>query len=474
MRGTNDVRTWPGAEVRARYGRGMAPVRTAAWLAWVETAVLTLSVPMLGRWLRPEDPFLLGGTFSWSCLAVLLVALRYGSVHGLACASALGLGVAAAWYAGLLPAAAFPLESCFGLLVVGGVCGEFRDVWARRVARAERWSEELRAQLERFSRVFHLLRASHDRLEQRLVGGAPSLREVLTTLRKRLVLPPPGESPLKALGEVLLGMMASHGGVQAAALHGVEEGGRLREEPVAVLGACRASGEEPLVREALRRGQMMSVSSFAGAEDGTALLAALPLVGVDGRVWGLVAISEMQFISFNDDTLRLLSVLGAHVGDVISQVRLAERSGDAFLEVERRLLAARRDGQHAGVVALWLEGTRDLGWLEVLAERCRVLDAVWRVPRADGTSQALFLLPLTDGEGIGRFLARCEEVLAPWLREASPPCRLLTRAWSFQPGDRVEELLTQLRRTCETDAMEGVVAPVPGTGAAERELSLVG
>jgi hypothetical protein len=328
------------AETGRSAGPGEVAVSRASWRAWAETVVVSGLAPVLGGWLRPEDPFYLEGPFCWPVLAVVLGGLRHGMVRGLSGALGLGLGMAAAWkWTGQSAGAPFPAEPCFGLLVLAVVSGEFREVWSRRLTQAERHSEERRARLERLSRVHHLLRTSHERLEERLASGAPSLGELLLTLSRQLAAAG-SEAPLRALGETLLGLAVGHGGVQAAALYGLAEDGRLEAEPVAVLGGCRVGEEEPLVREALRSGRLVSVKSFAEEEVGSRLLVAVPLVDVDGRVRGVMAISEMQFISFNEDTLQLLAVLGAHVGDLLAEgERGATREpGEvAGLERKRRL-----------------------------------------------------------------------------------------------------------------------------------------
>jgi polysaccharide biosynthesis protein PelD len=327
---------WSAGPVEMREPAGAA-VSRAAWRDWVETVVVTGLAPALGGWLRPEDPFFLGGPFCWPALAVVVVGLRHGLVHGLGSALALGLGMAAAWkWTSPHAGGTFPAEPCFGLLVLAVVSGEFREVWLRRLTQAERRSEEQRARLERLSRVHHLLRTSHERLEERLAIGAPSLGELLAILNRRLAAAG-AEPPLRALGETLLGLAMGHGGVQAAALYGLAEDGRLEVEPAAVLGGCRAGEEDPLVREALRSGRPVSVRSFAEGAAGSRLLLAVPLVDVEGRVRGVMAVSEMQFISFNDDTLRLLAVLGAHVGDL-----LAERAPEAARDVEEKPCLERR------------------------------------------------------------------------------------------------------------------------------------
>lgn len=281
---------------------------------WLETVASAVAVFLLGRWLRPEDPYFLGGPFSWPVLVVVLVGLQHGVARGLGAAVALGLGMTIAPGAPMGPG--FPGETCLGLLSAAVIAGGFHGRWYRRLAHAEHQAGEARVRWERLSREWYLLRASHERLEERLVGGAPSLREVLSQLEA----PGSGEEPPRVMGERLLGLVASHCGVQAAALYALEDG-RWGAEPVAVLGACGVRSEDPLVRAALGSRRLASACSFSESGGDSKLLAAVPLVDGDGCVRGVLAISEMQFISFNDDTLRLLAALGRHVGELLARVR---------------------------------------------------------------------------------------------------------------------------------------------------------
>ncbi|MDC0707368.1 GAF domain-containing protein [Stigmatella sp. ncwal1] len=442
--------------------------RPGAWVGWVETTLFVAAIPLLGSQLRPDDLFLLTAPFPWACMAVLLIALRYGGFHGMACALALIFGGISAWRLGI-PGARLALEPSVGLLIVGCVAGEFRDGWLRRQQQADQQGQELRSRLMRLSRGYHLLRASQERMEQRLAGSAPSLRQSLSALHERLATLPSGEPRLEALGGVLLGLMASHGGVQAAALHAIDDAGRWKAEPAATFGKCLAHAEDPLVKEALRRGRMVSVRAFAAEAPASPLLAAIPLVDVDEHVWGVVAISEMPFIAFNEDTLRLLAVLAAHAGDALAQEEPARESAAVFVQIEKGLRAARRDGQVAGVVALRMQGPLASERMEALTAHHRVLDGMWRLQRPDGVITMLFLLSLTTPSGVKQFIQRLEKTLG---QRAPFPGQGWVRSWPYQPHEPVEPLLAELRRTCEADEMEDRTRQCNRSGTAELGLSL--
>jgi polysaccharide biosynthesis protein PelD len=317
-----------------REGEGLVERETrgprATWLPWAEAVVLSLAVALLGRWIRPADPLFFEGPFCWPVLVVLLVGLHHGLAPGLVSAGVLGLGLA-------LASGTFLSEALIGLLVTAVVSGEFHGNWSRRLVRAESICGEQRTELERLSRSYHLLRASHARLEERLAGGAPSLREVLSQLEGQLAEVPASEERLRAMGEALLGLVASHCGVQTAALYALTEEERLEAEPVAVLGGCRASDEDPLVRESLRTGRLVSACSFMDIREDSGLLVVLPLVGGGGRLRGVLAISEMRFTAFHHDTLLLLAVLGEHVGELLARTAPGTCSEKEYQRYSRRV-----------------------------------------------------------------------------------------------------------------------------------------
>eukprot|EP00493_Phyllostaurus_siculus_P025961 UN26306 len=66
-----------------------------------------------------------------------------------------------------------------GYLIVIMIAGEFRDVWERTNQQQSIELEYVTNRLETFTRQYHLINSSHDRIEQMLAGHTLSLRESL-------------------------------------------------------------------------------------------------------------------------------------------------------------------------------------------------------------------------------------------------------------------------------------------------------
>jgi hypothetical protein len=232
------------------------------WVAWCETLILTAVALGLGALARPADPLFAQAQFPWPLLGPLLAALRYGFAHGLVSGLLVGLGTQG-WLAvagtGELDT---PLLPIVGLLCCALIAGEFRDAWQRRLTRLQRVAEYSEARLGEFTRAYHLLRLSHDQLEQRLAGTSHSLREALFDLRRNLgprLRHDCGVDPCGGLGDEVLAMFAEYGALATVALHAIDSdsnGPRLGAV-CAELGEPEAvTADDRLVTLALQSGDL--------------------------------------------------------------------------------------------------------------------------------------------------------------------------------------------------------------------------
>ena len=315
-------------------------VAAPRWQAWLETLVLAAAFIAGGVLLDRSDPFLLHRGFSWLVLAPLLAGLRYGSVSGIGCGAvqALALAIAGRWGLTSVPGGA--LEIVLGWLAAGLLAGEFRDAWVRRGERLQLLAGRLRIRHERLARAYHALKASHDRLQRGAPGRPSTLRDALDAFRREAI-DRIDDASWGAVGGRILALFSAHAFAHAATLHAVDGEGRPGPA-IASLGSCQGTEDDPLVREAARLGEVVSVRE---EDAGSLVLAAVPLVDLGGRVHAVVAIHDMPFVAFHADTLHLLAVLGGHVGEVVSRALAPPLGAPGFLRSLRRAAAdARRNG----------------------------------------------------------------------------------------------------------------------------------
>jgi hypothetical protein len=285
-----------------------------AWQAWLETAALAAALVAIGVLLDRRDPFLLQRGFSWLTLAPVLAGLRHGSTRGLACGALQAVALAIASRFDLTPVPDSFMEMVLGWLVTALVAGEFHDSWLRRCRHSEASADQMRLRYEGLGRAYLALKASHDRLQRDTPGRPASLRDALAAFRCELADRPELRS-MEWLGGRILAFFCEHAFVRAGALHPVDARGRPGPA-VASLGEGTGVEPDPLVSKAARDGMTMSVRN---AGEGSHVLAAVPLVDAAGRVRAVVAVRDMPFVALHAETLKLLAMLGGHLGDLVSR-----------------------------------------------------------------------------------------------------------------------------------------------------------
>ena len=93
-----------------------------------------------------------------------------------------------------------------------------------------------RLRLDEFARAYHVLKVSHDALEQKVAGGTQNLREALQTLRRQLLAAKQPDRPLLGIENAILALFSHYGWVQTAALFSVDEKGNVEAKAVATMG----------------------------------------------------------------------------------------------------------------------------------------------------------------------------------------------------------------------------------------------
>lgn len=383
---------------------------------WVETAVLTLGPVLLAWVIRPHDPLFVISGFPWLAFAPLMAGLRYGFAHGFASALALAFLMGAGHRLGLGgPEAAEAFEALpgariVGTLVVGMLAGEFSDRWVRRIQRLRVVGRYRQQRLEEFSRAYHLLKVSHDRLEERMAGSTTSLRGALLALRTRL-----SDGQVRGLvdvGDAIMDLFAEHGWVQVAGLHEVDDRGRVVPEPVGRLGAVgRIDPDQPLVRRAVETRSLVTVRELPEA---SGALAVVPLSNVDRTLVGVVVIHEMPFVAFTEEHLYLLVVLGGHTADILLAAEQALGASDpAAQDFLRSLRRAYEDYRlydlpsSLAAVSFGPPAVR-MGVDRVVEGTKRGLDQEWRRVGPDGRIVLFLVMPLTDAQGVDGYQKRIQ------------------------------------------------------------------
>ncbi|MDU7588519.1 MAG: aminotransferase class III-fold pyridoxal phosphate-dependent enzyme [Acidovorax sp.] len=229
------------------------------WLVTLESLLVPGIAVAVGVAFNPEDPLGVHAEFRWAWLAPVIVALRYGPLAGLGAGAVLLL----AWVAlhvGHMEQ--FPQIFFLGGLITVMLVGEFSSLWRARTRRAEAVQYYLDQRLEHLVRQHYLLRLSHDRLEQELIGRPMSMRDALSTLREV------GRSDrAEAEGPAtLLRLLAQYCQLESAAVYPVA-GDQPVPQALASIGTATAlQADDPLVLQALQTRKLCHISQTLAAQ----------------------------------------------------------------------------------------------------------------------------------------------------------------------------------------------------------------
>ncbi|SEK44874.1 PelD GGDEF domain-containing protein [Atopomonas hussainii] len=384
--------------------------------AWVETLGLTALVLGLGYWTEPTDPLHAFSGFPWSLFAPVLLGLRYGFAQALVSGLLLLLVLLGMHRFGIGAYAQMPAAYVVGLFACAMLVGEFRDLWDRRLEGLQRANEYRQMRLDEFTRAHHILRLSHDRLEQKIAGNDQSLRSALLAMRQRLN-EVQGHEALAAMAESMLDVLAYYGPLRVAALYRVSED-KVIPEPLASLGELPAINfaKDPMVQLMFEHRELISMRPEM-AESGlhlekSPLLACLPLIDTNGEMHAVVAIFGMPFFAFHERNLNLLAILGGHLADIL----LSREQEIMHLDIdvarfnrylERSLADAQRYEVPATLIAFEM---LDASWSDTLQRLLqstqRGLDVLRVCDNSKRVKVVLALLPLTAEDGAEGYVQR--------------------------------------------------------------------
>ena len=411
--------------------------------AWTETLIISLAAPLLGWLYLENDPMLLTLQFPWTLFAPLLVGLRYGFAHGFVSGLLLSMlaltGVRLEWFV-----AEQLTGFVIGLLSVGMLAGEFRDTWHLNMVRSERANNYRQSRLDEFTRSYHILKTSHDRLEQQLVGETCSLRSALFGISRELSDQSESTSFVQ-LAQSLLNFISEYCHVQIGAIYAITSSGKRELEPIAQLGKFQhPARDDALIELALKNNKMYSLLPEAEAQEHTNLLLACPFTSVNGVTHGVLAVREMPFYAFEEENLQLIAVLCGRLADYLFELDVnsqasSDDNGRFWNGLERAIQDLKDFGIDSGLVTINLlkREYADNIFHQLQLTR-RGLDIILPITDTPDHKTLLILMPLTDSTGMEGYKLRTREMFKEQLGKDFDEIGLDFRSRLLQTNDTVD------------------------------------
>lgn len=430
---------------RGKMSRDGAPVASKSsvdpvpeWKRWTETIALTAVAPAFGAFFLPTDPFFVNEPFCWPLLGVVTVGLRYGLSSAYVAGATVLIGALAS--GGPAPSGTF----ISGVVLLTLLAGEFGHRTRRRGEQEAEQTRLAEAQASALLARHQALAASHTLLERASSSARFSLREALQTMQERFR--DRGELS-ESTARRILELFNEFGSVSAASLLKGSAGSGDVLPVVASLGVVApVSPKADLVREALTTRSVAAVGPQGPQPDDKRLLAVVPLIDLDGKLHGLVAVHDLPFLALHEETLQLFAVLGGYLGDMLtgaSHPHEEKTHAWAFNEsLERSLSDLRTLKLPATLVRATANGPDANGVLSVIEGQQRSIDRVVR-HSTPNDSELVFLLPLTNVKAAEACRQRMETAIAVHYPEGPSDTRYTLETIPLTANDKPGALLAR-------------------------------
>ncbi len=425
------------------------------WNAWIESLSFTFIFLGVGFLIDHSDPFLLNSQFTWLILPPLLISLQYGFRSGISIAGLiigiLGLG----WYFQWHLLAVFPATIVAGILLVTMIASEYRERWARRVHLLAQDYHYQKLRMEGFTRIYQVLKRSHNHLERQLCSQSKSLRTSLLHLEKQMItLEQKDAEPLDDIGDSILRIFSEHASIYAASLYSVNKQTLWKLTPVASIGEpASIQRSNVLIKTVLKTRSVASVQSHLKQTDNA--LVVIPLVDVFNRIWGVVVITEMPLFALHSNALDLLAVIGGRMGDLLNRRVELKPSADLWKQLKfvllRMLIEVNKHQNSAVITAInFTSTTLNQRLITKLFSESRALDKIWVYENPLGHQVVIHLLPLTDGKAIEGFLQRLRRLVPVNSKNSVDDDKLNVHQWVLEADTSADKVLSELYDHCQT------------------------
>jgi len=380
----------------------------------IELIVFVSIVPVIGYFFFKHDPVGMNAGFPWLVLPPAIFAARYGSLWGFICALASTATLAAYPWQAYVGQTSSIIALSVGMILMCILVGDFASSGKKRSVQESAENKYLRHRIKEFSKDYHVLKVSHGQLEEFMAGKRLSVRQALQQLKPMLSSNTSNEI---TAGSELMAVFAQYGAVQVAGLYGTNDQGRIDANPIAVHGGMpQLSLFDPLIKLAVDSKQLVSIKLQAQENETveSELLAVVPIVDSHDHLHGVLAISDMHFMAFQQENLNVLSLLGSYIGDMLTRSKGHGESRSSWFRAElaNALKFARVNKVPSCLLALRLSNNVKTQFvIDFLSNSMRSLDSSWQPDMAETNNTVVFLLPLmTETQGRG-FLQRVSKKL---------------------------------------------------------------
>ena len=280
---------------------------------YLETTIIVILYMVIGYYIYPNDICMLHTQFV-PTMFLAIITLFHGLPSGLLAMSFFGIVMKFTY-------PEFDYIYFLKELVLVLVFGEFQYLWSRKI---ENFATELKYTKEKLyelSDAFYTLKLSHDQIERSYVVKPMSLRNSLMVIKEEFAKKGKDFHPFQKF----LMILSKTIDIKSAFI--IEIKGEGRVKLLAKIGeSLKINFNDLLIESALAK-KMPIYISMSDRYAVSHYLAAIPAV-IAGRVFGVLVIEKMPFMSFNKDNLSSSAILLNYMFDEVYRVQITKKLGD--------------------------------------------------------------------------------------------------------------------------------------------------
>lgn len=388
------------------------------WFKWVETLILAA----FSIWIWKHSDFFIFDpqgnegkqSFFWPLFGPLLISIRYGFANGVICALLVILGIAS-----LLSVEnnidQFSLSLGVGLVLVSMIVGEFRDYWDGVNQKHDLDRDYIRQRLDSFTQNYHLLKASHDQLEQRIAGQKISLRASINQLEE--IVFENTDDRFGSLCLPYLNLISEIGGLEVAGIYKVTNN-KLDKSVKASLGdSHELHVNDPMFKDMIKTKKLLTPAKLGETEvHKSRYQVCIPLVDTTGVLRAILVAEKAKFFLLTPANIALLSLVSNYAADLLNENLqvpvLRPEQADLFRSYVKRATENKThySADTSLVAFVGLPHKYQLALHEIINDR-RGAGVYWQCITKNDRSALVVLLPLTSVWGAEQYIKRIREFL---------------------------------------------------------------
>ncbi|MGF1686745.1 hypothetical protein L4C36_08615 [Photobacterium japonica] len=421
--------------------------------AWLETVLVAIIAIFIWTQSDSLGPTSTEHNFFWPLFGPLLIALRYGFAKGFICALLTTAGLASIMnITGHIDY--YPLSLAVGTIMVAMIAGEFQDYWHNINRKHQLDQQYMQQKIDSFTQNYHLLKVSHDQLEQRTAGQTVSLRSSISALHK--IATQHAEQRLEYLGHPFLNLLAEIGGIEVAGIYKVQDG-EIQPKAEATLGDHhKLVPTDPMLLDMLKTKKVLSPAKLEAKQTHQSRYQlCIPLLDTFGNLQAAVVAESAKFFMLTPANVALLSLVSNHAADLLSNMIitpiLAPHQNDMFVRYLKHARHNKRNyGADSSLVVCVDSQNKHQHIIDSVINYRRGADVYWSCRTQRGQHGLAVLLPLTTLYDAQHYIRRLEELLHTQLGEDIGDIDIIGPLSLSKDKQEIKKLMNELGAYNET------------------------